>query len=333
MTQFLKICLDKTPPYNYNARMQQSVIFSILMILSSRRKVSRDYLAERFSISKRTVSRYLGVLEDAGVPIVSASGVNGGVSLADDYMIDRTHLTEAESMRIKDALERTADDYGDGVNRAVIEKLDCVDKARERDMFVIKQDELYIDCDYEQAQLLRPKIKAVRDCIEQKRVLEIKYTDANGYVSFRSVEPYTLVFKAGAWYLYAMCKLRGDFRLFKLTRISDLRRTSKSFSRVESHLVEKLGLEFYNEMFIDLEFEFFPASSVKESVVDWLGISAISERGTKLVARAEVPDSNSTYKKLLSYGSSIKVLNPPELAERLLADAKLMLRAYDSADS
>ena len=125
--------------------MQQSVIFSILMILSSRRKVSRDYLAERFSISKRTVSRYLNVLEDAGVPIVSTSGVNGGVSLADDYTVDKTHLTEAESLRIKDALERTADTYGDGVNRAVIEKLDCVDKGRERDTFVVKQDELYID--------------------------------------------------------------------------------------------------------------------------------------------------------------------------------------------
>ncbi len=312
--------------------MQQSVIFSILMILSSRRKVSRDYLAERFSISKRTVSRYLGVLEDAGVPIVSTSGVNGGISLADDYMIDRTHFTEAESLRIKDALERTAGEYGDGVNRAVIEKLDCVDKGRERDMFVVKQDELYIDCDYEQAELLRPKIKVVRDCIEQKRVLDIKYTDANGYVSYRSVEPYTLVFKAGAWYLYAMCKLRGDFRLFKLTRISDLRRTSKSFIRTESHLVEKLGLEFYNELFIDLEFEFFPASAVKESIIDWLGESAISERGTKLVARAEVPDNDALYKKLLSFGSSIKVLNPPELAEKLIGDAKLMLDIYGVKD-
>ncbi len=312
--------------------MQQSVIFSILMILSSRRKVSRDYLAERFSVSKRTVSRYLGVLEDAGVPIVSTSGVNGGISLADDYMIDRTHFTEAESLRIKDALERTAGEYGDGVNRAVIEKLDCVDKGRERDMFVVKQDELYIDCDYEQAELLRPKIKVVRDCIEQKRVLDIKYTDANGYVSYRSVEPYTLVFKAGAWYLYAMCKLRGDFRLFKLTRISDLRRTSKSFIRTESHLVEKLGLEFYNELFIDLEFEFFPASAVKESIIDWLGESAVSERGTKLVARAEVPDNDALYKKLLSFGSSIKVLNPPELAEKLIGDAKLMLDIYGVKD-
>lgn len=69
--------------------MQQSTIFSILMILLTRRKVTRDYLAERFSISKRTVSRYLNVLEDAGVPIRSVTGKNGGISLADDYILDK----------------------------------------------------------------------------------------------------------------------------------------------------------------------------------------------------------------------------------------------------
>ena len=51
--------------------MQQAVLFSILTILLTKRKVSRDYLAERFSVSKRTVSRYLAVLEDSGVPITS----------------------------------------------------------------------------------------------------------------------------------------------------------------------------------------------------------------------------------------------------------------------
>ncbi|MDE7106786.1 MAG: HTH domain-containing protein, partial [Clostridiales bacterium] len=48
--------------------MSQSTIFAILMILLAKRKVTRDYLAERFSGSKRTVSRYITELIDAGVP-------------------------------------------------------------------------------------------------------------------------------------------------------------------------------------------------------------------------------------------------------------------------
>ena len=213
------------------------------MILLTRRKVTRDYLAERFSISKRTVSRYLNVLEDAGVPIRSVTGKNGGISLADDYILDKSYFSEAETIRIKSALEKTAEAFGDNINRALVEKLDSVEKRREQDKFAINQDGLYIDCEYEQAATLRPKIKTLSAAIEQCRAVDIKYTDARAFVSYRTIEPHTLVFKSSAWYVYALCRLRGDFRLFKLSRISDLRLTSKRFVKSEGRLAEKLGLE------------------------------------------------------------------------------------------
>ncbi len=306
--------------------MQQSVIYSILIILLTKRRVSRDYLAERFSVSKRTVSRYIGVLEDAGVPIVSSTGRNGGIKLADDYMIDKTFLSESEIGRLKNALDKTADLYGDKINLAISEKLDAVNKTREQDNYAVKQDQLYIDCDYEQAAMLRPKIKTLSQAIEQRRAVEIKYTDARGYVSYRTIDPYTLVFKEGAWYIYAMCRLRGDFRLFRLSRIHDLRLTSKAFTKIESKLTEKLELEYYNEIYVELEIEFFP--TVLESIMDWLGMDAVTERGTKYIARAEVPLTDALIKRLLSYGSSIKVLSPLELRERVRDEAMLMSDIY-----
>lgn len=307
--------------------MSQSTVFSILMILMNKRKVTRDYLAERFSVSKRTVSRYIDVLLDAGIPIISTTGLHGGYSLADDYVVDKSVLTEAESLRIKDALAKTVTLYGDRVNTALIEKLDCVDNVRKQDNFVVKQSDLYIDCDDCQAAETRTKIKTFSEAIEQLRATEIKYTDSRGAVSYRTIEPYTIVFKAGAWYIYAMCRLRGDFRLFKLSRISALRKTSKRFVLHESRLIEKLELEYYNEIYIDLEFEFFPA--VTESVVDWLGMQAVSEHGTKLVAHAEVPMNDALIKRLLSYGSSIKILQPTDIREYLRDEAKRMIGLYD----
>lgn len=306
--------------------MQQSTIFAILMILLTRRKVSREYLAERFSISKRTVSRYLAVLEDAGIPLSSSTGVGGGVGISDDFMLDKTFFTEAEIIRIKAALGATADSFGDKVNQALAEKLDTLDKSRAQDEILIKQDNLYIDCEYAQAASLRPKINTLSEAIDKVRAVEIKYTDAHGYVSFRTIEPYTLVFKNGTWYIYAMCRLRGDFRLFRLSRISDMRMTSKRFIKYDSKLVEKLGLEYYNELFVDLEFEFYP--SVSDSVVEWLGMSAVTERGTKFVASAELPMTSSLVKKLLAFGSSVKVIKPQELADRIREEAERMLSTY-----
>lgn len=306
--------------------MSQSTIFSILMILLSKRKVTRDYLAERFSVSKRTVSRYITELLDAGIPIISSPGHRGGYSLADDYIVDKSLLTEAESLRIKDALSKTAAVYDDKVNLALIEKLDAVDSARAQDNYIIKQSNLYIDCDDCQAADTKSKMKILSEAIEQTRAVDIKYTDARGAVSYRTIEPYTLVFKTSAWYIYAMCRLRGDFRLFKLTRISDLRKTSKRFVTLESKLIEKLELEYYNEIYIDLEFEFFPA--VTESITDWLGMQAVTERGTKLIAHAELPMNDALVKKLLSYGSSIKILQPPDIREYLRDEAKRMTELY-----
>ena len=306
--------------------MSQSTIFAILMILLAKRKVTRDYIAERFSVSKRTVTRYITELIDAGIPIISTAGHHGGYSLADDYVVDKSVITEAESLRIKDALSKTAPLYDDKVNLSLIEKLNAVDAVRTQDRYVIKQDNLYIDYDDCQAAEIKSKIKTLSEAIEQTRATDIKYTDARGAVSYRTIEPYTLVFKAGAWYIYAMCRLRGDFRLFKLTRISDLRKTSKRFVKLESKLIEKLELEFYNEIYVDLEFEFFPA--VTESVVDWLGMQAVTERGTKLVAHAEVPMNDALIKRLLTYGSSIKVLQPTEVREILHDEAMRMTKLY-----
>lgn len=307
--------------------MQQDVLFSILMILLKRRKVRRNYLAERFSISTRTVSRYIRVLEDAGVPIIYESGRDGGISLYDDFTLDKTFFSEAETLRIKDALAKTEQEYDDKANSAISEKLDAINASRLRDSFAINQDEWYIDCEYEQAELLRPKIKTIAQAIRNTKAIELKYVDSHGYESYRTVEPYTLVFKMGTWYLYAMCKLRGDFRLFKLSRIKYIRLTSKSFAKGDSRLIEKIGLEFYNEVYVDVEFEFFPG--VREQVVDWLGVSAIKEQNTKLYAMTEAPLTDELYKKLLSFGSSIRVISPPDLAEKLREEARLMLNVYD----
>lgn len=306
--------------------MSQAAVFSVLTILLNKRKVSRDYLAERLSVSKRTVTRYITILEDAGVPIESQTGPNGGVSIADDYILDKSFISQAEMLRLTDALEKTADTYGDKVNRTLAEKLINADRTRERDNFVIKQDNIYIDCEYEQAAHIKHNIAVLSSAIEQNRAVDIKYADAHGFVSFRTIEPYTLVFKNGKWYVYAMCKLRGDFRLFKLSRISDIRKTSKGFAKTDSKLIEKLELEFYNEIYADLEFEFYP--SVAESVTDWLGASAVTERGTKLIASAEVPVTDSLIKKLLSFGSSVKVLGPPMIREQLAQEARRMFDVY-----
>ncbi|MDE6966471.1 MAG: HTH domain-containing protein, partial [Clostridiales bacterium] len=57
-------------------------------------KTTTGELAERFGVSKRTILRDLETLSLAGVPVCTASGNGGGVSVLDGYVLDKTALSE-----------------------------------------------------------------------------------------------------------------------------------------------------------------------------------------------------------------------------------------------
>jgi len=67
---------------------------NILLHLQSKRVVKSQELADKFSISQRTVYRDIKALEEAGVPIIGEVGA--GYSLMDDYRIPPVMFTEQE---------------------------------------------------------------------------------------------------------------------------------------------------------------------------------------------------------------------------------------------
>lgn len=306
--------------------MQNDVIFAILLNLLTKRSISREEIAERYELSKRTVTRYLGVLADSGVPIVSKPGKGGGVSIADDYVIDKTFFTDAEIKRLNEVLSRASGDYDDKLIKKITDKLAAVNAAKPDDEFVIRREDLLIDGGASQSTAVKGQITVLSRAITECRSVDVKYTDANRFSTYRTIDPYTVIFKDGSWYLYGYCRLRHDFRLFKIARMRDLRLTSKKFARLSTNAYEKLEEEFYDEVIVDFEVEF--TSSALSSVSEWLGEEAVTERGTFFRAAATLPSNSKLLSKLLSFGSSIKVIKPASLAAELKAEAERMLNFY-----
>ncbi|MFP4164099.1 MAG: WYL domain-containing protein [Chitinispirillaceae bacterium] len=48
------------------------------------------------------------------------------------------------------------------------------------------------------------------------RAVRFTYHAPSGNSSTRTVEPVTVLCKSFSWYLFAYCRLRNDYRLFKL---------------------------------------------------------------------------------------------------------------------
>ena len=96
---------------------------AILSILLQREVVTAPYLAEKLEVSRRTINRDIEDLCKAGIPIVTRQGVNGGISIMEDYKIDRMLFTNAEMQDILAGLRSL--DSVNGTNRygKLMEKL------------------------------------------------------------------------------------------------------------------------------------------------------------------------------------------------------------------
>ncbi|MCL2822245.1 MAG: WYL domain-containing protein, partial [Firmicutes bacterium] len=148
-----------------------------------------------------------------------------------------------------------------------------------------------------------------------------------GDKSERLYDPYSLVLKEGAWYLFGWCHLRKDFRLLKLSRVRSLTISTKLFVKRPTNVYEKLNEAFEENDFVTMVIEF--SSTVLSEIEEWLGLDSIIDSGTMYRAEATVYGGNVLIGKLLSFGSSVKVLEPKALREELLIECKRIFLNYD----
>ena len=71
-------------------------LIGILSILLQEEKTTAPELAERFEVSRRTINRDIEDLCKAGIPIKTAQGTGGGISIMDGYRMDRTILSSKD---------------------------------------------------------------------------------------------------------------------------------------------------------------------------------------------------------------------------------------------
>ena len=181
-------------------------LMGILTVLLRSPGVTAPELAERFEVSRRTITRDMEALCRAGVPIVSRQGAGGGFSVQSGYRVPDDLFTRQE-LRTLLAAAQGVDSLSGGENAA---------RLRSR---VPEGEADWIEIDLAgQSPRIKQLFPQLRDAILAESCVRIAYCGRESAVT-RVVEPHRLVCKWGGWYLIAWCRLRRDFRLFKLARI------------------------------------------------------------------------------------------------------------------
>ncbi len=69
--------------------MKLDRLLAMTMILINRERVRAQELAETFNVSVRTIYRDIDTLCQAGIPVITFQGTNGGIGLMEGYRLDK----------------------------------------------------------------------------------------------------------------------------------------------------------------------------------------------------------------------------------------------------
>ena len=273
-------------------------LFEIVYLLIQKKKITAKELADRFEVSTRTIYRDIETLSMASIPIYTSKGKDGGIGILDEYVLNKTILSEEEQNQILFALQGMKKVSGE--EKDILEKLSILFNKKVDDW--IKID--FSNWGKNNAQ--EERFDMMKAAILNKRQIKFVYYNSNGDETKRIVEPLQIWFKDKSWYLMSYCKLKEDYRIFKISRIKEIKILEKHFER---ELPRKQKEEKYNFKSISLELEI--SKEMAYRVYDEFECREITknEEGNFIV-KVEYPENEWVYGYILSFGEHIKVLSP-----------------------
>jgi predicted DNA-binding transcriptional regulator YafY len=206
-----------------------SRLTAILTQLQTKRLLTATTLAEKFSVSVRTIYRDIRALEQAGVPINTEDGK--GYTLMEGYRVPPVMFTEAqanalitaEQLIIKNKDASFVKNYTEAIEKIKsVLKYSIKDKANllaERTLFsenfkIVRNSNNLSDLQFALTNFLLTKIE---------------YTNEQNITTTRLIEPFALL-STENWLLVAYCRLRQEFRFFRLDRIIKLEVLTETFT-------------------------------------------------------------------------------------------------------
>jgi predicted DNA-binding transcriptional regulator YafY len=190
---------------------------------------SIEGLAEAVGVSRRTVLRDIGALREQGYVIDSEAGRGGGIWLDPQSVQTTSRLTVSEvfALLIGVAAMRAAGSLPFGgladAGLAKIEKSLPADRVRDlrRLLACLHVGTLSPLQDLSDMGRIDPALlPAFETAFLDRHLLRFRYRDANGAETDRIVEPQALLILPPLWYLVAWDAARGDFRHFRMDRIT-----------------------------------------------------------------------------------------------------------------
>ena len=305
----------------YNIRevmkMRESRLFRIVYYLLQNGKATAPELAQKFEVSIRTIYRDIDSISSAGIPIYATQGKGGGISILNDYTLDKSLFSEQEQEQMLTALQGMIATTEENSNE-LLTKLSG--------LFQINSTN-WIEVDFSDWAHRTPQqdtFNIIKEAIFQKRTISFCYFSGKGNKEKRNVRPIRLVFKSKSWYLYSFCLLRNDYRFFKLTRIKELEMLSETFTQDFTPTKIEKQIQVENTVAVKLQFDRQAAFRVYDEFTD----NITEDSQGNLYVQVDLPDNEVLYSYVMSFSDSVEVIEPQSIREQMKKRLQKMQEKY-----
>lgn len=198
-----------------------SRLTTIITQLQSRPLVTATYLAENHQVSIRTIYRDIQTLINSGIPIITEEGK--GYTLMAGYQLPPILFSESEANALITAeqlVHRNKDhSLRENYSSAMV-KIKSVLKHSQKGKADLLTNRVFVG--EKEVQKTSDYLMEIQTAITNFRILGIEYLSSDQKLTKRSIEPFGIYSAQGNWLLIAFCRLRNDFRVFRVDYIQKL---------------------------------------------------------------------------------------------------------------
>ncbi len=214
------------------------------MKLQAKTSVSVEKLAKHFEVSKRTIYRDLASLEQAGVPVIQIEGK--GFGLMDGYRLPPIMFTEEEANALifgEKMIAKTKDESLIKEFTKATDKIKSVLRSSEKEKVDFLANRTIIGKNWQEERTSN-YLSDIQKALTNFQVIQIEYRKEGATKdSIREVEPFAIYHNTSEnWVLIAWCRLRKEFRSFRVDRIQ------KMTYPLEKFVPHKMTLDEYVEI-------------------------------------------------------------------------------------
>lgn len=294
--------------------MQINRLFEIIYILTDKKTVTASYLAERFEVSQRTVYRDIELLSQCGIPVYTVKGKGGGIRILDNFVLDKSLISQEEQAQIMTALAAMAP-VPNIKDSGIASKLSALFQ-RENDSWICVD---FSSWNYGEQNIF----DTLRDSVINRNAVEIDYINSRGETSRRTAEPLKMWFKGSAWYVIAYCRRAEAMRIFRLSRIKKITVLDETFERKDA------DFEYTSENThidtVKLVLKITPESEYR--VYDEFS-DFIKNGDGSFTVKGEYPENDWLYGYILSFGETAEVIEPAHIKEIIKNKIKKLSEIY-----